>query len=46
MCDVNQGSLTVVVGFVVACGAGALASLGLEWAWDALRIHWGRRDGR
>ncbi|MGV4799943.1 hypothetical protein ACSMEB_12665 [Stenotrophomonas maltophilia] len=46
MCEVNQDALTVVVGFVVVVGAGALLSLALEWAWGALRAYWGRRDGR
>ncbi|WP_164146424.1 hypothetical protein [Stenotrophomonas maltophilia] len=46
MCDVNQDALTLVVGFVVVCCAGALVSLGLEWAWGVLRSHWGRRNGR
>ncbi|MDQ7276882.1 hypothetical protein [Stenotrophomonas sp. Sm3147] len=46
MCEVNQDALTVVVGIVVVVVAGALVSLGLEWAWDALRNYWGRRNGR
>ncbi|MCU1188611.1 hypothetical protein JAK42_15560 [Stenotrophomonas maltophilia] len=46
MCEVNQDALTVVVGFVVVICAGALVSLGLEWAWSVLRSHWGRRNGR
>lgn len=46
MCEVNQDALAVVAGFVVVCCAGALVSLGLEWAWDVLRSHWGRRNGR
>ncbi|HID7999329.1 TPA: hypothetical protein ACXIFB_001236 [Stenotrophomonas maltophilia] len=46
MCEVNQDALAVVVGFVVFISAGALVSLGLEWAWVALRSYWGRRNGR
>ncbi|WP_423172540.1 hypothetical protein [Stenotrophomonas maltophilia] len=46
MCEVNQDALTVVVGFVVVVCAGAVVSLALEWARDALRTYWGRRNGR
>ncbi|HEL3808748.1 TPA: hypothetical protein UMT89_000054 [Stenotrophomonas maltophilia] len=46
MCEVNQDALTVAIGFVVVVCAGALVSLGLEFAWDALRTYWGRRNGR
>ncbi|HFF6215714.1 TPA: hypothetical protein ACGCHS_001245 [Stenotrophomonas maltophilia] len=46
MCEVNQDALTVVVGLVVVVFAGAVVSLALECAWDALRTYWGRRNGR
>ncbi|HGM7333924.1 TPA: hypothetical protein ACKQCJ_000204 [Stenotrophomonas maltophilia] len=46
MCEVNQDALELVLGLVVIVLGGALASVGFEIAWDALRAYWRRRNGR